>query len=134
MIALSIKQPWAWLIASGIKPIENRTWKTNVRGEFLIHAGKTFDWDGYSWMISNMPEVARKVANQFNISFEGNKFKISSDEMGGVVGMANIVDCVTSNDSPFFFGPYGFVVKDAKQLPFFECNGKLGFFNIEYKR
>lgn len=134
MIALSIKQPWAWLIASGIKQVENRTWKTNVRGKFLIHAGKTFDWDGYAWMISNMPKIAKKVANQFNISFDGNKFKIGSTEMGGVVGVANIIDCVTSNDSPFFFGQYGFVVKDARQLPFLKCNGKLGFFNIEYKR
>ena len=32
MKALSIKQPWASLIAHGIKDIENRTWKTNFLG------------------------------------------------------------------------------------------------------
>ena len=39
MKAISIKQPWASLIAHGIKDIENRTWRTNYRGRVLIHAG-----------------------------------------------------------------------------------------------
>ena len=40
MKALTIKQPYATLIAEGIKEYEFRTWKTKYRGEFLIHAGK----------------------------------------------------------------------------------------------
>ncbi|RZK62259.1 MAG: ASCH domain-containing protein, partial [Pedobacter sp.] len=32
MKALSIKQPWATLISTGIKDIENRTWATKHRG------------------------------------------------------------------------------------------------------
>lgn len=40
MKALTIKQPYATLIAEGIKEYEFRTWKTNYRGEFLVHAGK----------------------------------------------------------------------------------------------
>ena len=27
MIAISVKQPWAYLLCAGIKEIENRTWK-----------------------------------------------------------------------------------------------------------
>ena len=34
--ALSVKQPWASLIASGEKTIETRTWPTSYRGELLI--------------------------------------------------------------------------------------------------
>lgn len=34
---LSIRQPWATLICSGIKKVENRTWSTKER-EFYIHA------------------------------------------------------------------------------------------------
>ncbi len=49
MKALSIRQPWAWLIANGYKDIENRSWRTNFRGEFLIHAGKKFDSAGWRW-------------------------------------------------------------------------------------
>ena len=41
MKTLSVKQPWASLICSGIKDIENRTWKTKFRGRVLIHAGAT---------------------------------------------------------------------------------------------
>lgn len=40
MKALTISQPYASLIASGEKWIENRTWETNYRGEIAIHAGK----------------------------------------------------------------------------------------------
>lgn len=37
--ALSVIQPWAWLIIFGGKTIENRTWRTHYRGPLLIHAG-----------------------------------------------------------------------------------------------
>ena len=30
---ITVKQPWARLIAQGVKNIENRTWKTNYRGQ-----------------------------------------------------------------------------------------------------
>ena len=39
MKALTIIQPWATLLAAGKKRIETRSWKTNYRGEILIHAG-----------------------------------------------------------------------------------------------
>jgi hypothetical protein len=39
--ALSVKQPWANLIASGRKTIETRTWTTNYRGELLVVSSKT---------------------------------------------------------------------------------------------
>lgn len=49
MRALTVKQPWASLIASGIKQVENRTYKppTTMLGgkRFAIHAGKGFDAD-----------------------------------------------------------------------------------------
>jgi hypothetical protein len=39
--ALSIRQPWAWLIVQGDKDIENRS--TTYRRRVLIHAGKQPD-------------------------------------------------------------------------------------------
>lgn len=36
MKALSVKQPWANMIAAGEKTIETRTWRTNYRGPLLI--------------------------------------------------------------------------------------------------
>ncbi len=31
MKALSIKNPWGYLIATGLKNVENRSWRTNFR-------------------------------------------------------------------------------------------------------
>ena len=38
MKCLSISQPFADLIVKGKKTVELRSWNTNFRGEFLIHA------------------------------------------------------------------------------------------------
>jgi len=40
MKALSVKQPWANMIASGEKTIETRTWMTAYRGQVLIVSSK----------------------------------------------------------------------------------------------
>jgi hypothetical protein len=116
MKALSIRQPWAWLIVNGFKDIENRNWETNFRGPFLVHAGKQFDYEDYRWVKSNsqiiMPEI-----NEF--------------EMGGIVGSAEIIGCVTQHTSQWFFGPYGFVLKNARTVKFVPLRGQLNFFNVE---
>lgn len=43
MKALSIRQPWATLIAAGAKNVENRTWSTSWRGPLAIHAALRWD-------------------------------------------------------------------------------------------
>lgn len=43
MKAITIKQPWATLIALGEKQFETRSWTTKYRGELAIHAGKNID-------------------------------------------------------------------------------------------
>ena len=44
-VALSIKNPVSYLVASGAKWVENRTWKTDYRGRIYIHSSgdKSFD-------------------------------------------------------------------------------------------
>lgn len=113
MKALSIKQPWAWLIVHGYKDIENRKWKTNYRGLILIHAGKTIDTEAY-----------RFLAEDYGIP------KVEELEVGGVVGEAVIVNCVSTHQSIWFDGPYGFVLKEAKIRPFAPLRGNLGLFDI----
>lgn len=46
MRMLTIQQPWAGLIATGIKTIELRSWSTIYRGALAIHAGRAFDKRG----------------------------------------------------------------------------------------
>ncbi|MFA5408109.1 MAG: ASCH domain-containing protein [Bacilli bacterium] len=43
MKVITVKQPWASLIALGYKEYEFRTWSTKYRGPLLIHAGKGID-------------------------------------------------------------------------------------------
>lgn len=61
MKALSIRQPWAWLIANGYKDIENRSWRTNYRGPVLIHASAAMPtWSDW---VSIWPEVGGLSGN-----------------------------------------------------------------------
>ena len=115
MKALSIQQPWAWLIVNGYKDIENRTWSTNERGERLIHAGKKIDSDGYHFVRREFPQILLPTVF----------------DLGGIVGKVRIVDCVSRHQSRWFFGPYGFVMKEQAPLPFFAVRGQLGFFDVE---
>lgn len=38
MITLSIRNPLSYLVAAGVKRVENRTWTTKYRGRLLIHS------------------------------------------------------------------------------------------------
>lgn len=119
MKALSIRQPWAWLIVHGYKDIENRSWNTKFRGRVLIHAGK-------------QPAVDLDDILEFcaNLGIELPEFMYG----GGIVGVATIVDVVAESNSPWFdHGSFGFVICDAKPVEFVECRGRLGFFDaLEY--
>lgn len=48
---------------------------------------------------------------------------------GGIIGVAEIVDCVEASDSPWFFGRYGFVLRNARPVEFIPVKGALGFFD-----
>lgn len=45
MKVVTLKQPWATLVAEGLKKYEFRSWKYSYRGEILIHAGMGVDKD-----------------------------------------------------------------------------------------
>lgn len=127
MIALSVRQPWAWLIVNGFKDIENRDWPTNFRGQFLVHAGKKLtvaDYDAAMLFIEAFvdPALLAKVPPMAELP------------LGGVVGAAVLVDCVQAHPSPWFTGAgsggHGFVIDRAMPIPFMPWKGRLGFFNI----
>jgi ASCH domain len=122
MRALSIRQPWAWLIVEGHKDIENRDWSTAFRGPVLIHAGKTMARVYYN-------AVALEIDKLFG-SGEIVLPPYEALERGGVVGVANITGCVTESESPWFQGEFGFVLSDARPLPFHEFKGQLGYFDV----
>lgn len=119
MRALSIRQPWAWLIVQGHKPVENRDWSIKYRGPVLIHAGLTLSRKHYE-------DLELDMAVRMRIGLPAYE----DLQRGGVVGVAEIVDCVEQSDSPWFTGPFGFVLARARPLPFYPCKGQLGFFDV----
>lgn len=40
MWALTLRQPWASLVAIGVKQVETRSWTTAYRGPLAIHSSK----------------------------------------------------------------------------------------------
>jgi hypothetical protein len=119
MKALSIRQPWAWLIVNGHKDIENRQWRTHERGRIFVHAAAGMTRDEYA--------IGYVMAEEQGIILPAFEFL----ERGGIVGEVDIVDCVDVDPSPWFFGEWGFVLKNAKPLPFAPLKGRLGFFRVD---
>lgn len=126
MKVLTIKQPFASLIAEGYKEFEFRTWSTKYRGEILIHAGKSVD------------KEAMKRYEYLNLDYP----------TGCIIARAKICDCVVVDDSfrkflnqknqVVYYGVlrhpdwkgYGFQLKDIQKIVPVSVNGKLGFWTL----
>lgn len=136
MKALSIQQPFAWLIANGYQDVENRSWPTGFRGRFLIHAGQKMypKWDAGTaratqWLM-NLQQDEPWTLNLFRRPGMPWPDLPTTFELGGIVGIATIIRCDRFSASRWFAGPFGFVIADAAPLPFTPCPGKLGFFDV----
>lgn len=126
MKALSIRQPWAWMILHAGKDIENRDWATRYRGPVLIHASKGMTRDEYDDAVETARAARRALGCVPGLTMPSFK----DMQRGGVVGQVEIVDCVQDSRSPWFFGAYGFVLRNPKPLPFRPYKGQLGFFDV----
>lgn len=125
--ALSVLQPWAWLIcnprllaAENVAPkdVENRTWRREFKGPLLIHTGKGFDLDAHFDLCQN--ERIRRIMP-----------KMADFDRGGIVGTATVTGCVSQSDSEWFCGPHAFTLRDARPLPFLALRGAQGFFSVQ---
>jgi hypothetical protein len=125
--ALSIRQPWAWLILNAGKDIENRDWPTRVRGRVLIHASKGMTEDEYYDAAETAIDARARMAQRPSPCVLP---PLKQLERGGIVGSVEIVDCVSESLSPWFFGRYGFVLRDPQPLTFRPFKGALGFFDV----
>lgn len=125
MMALSVRQPWAWAIIHAGKDIENRSWPTRFRGRFLVHAGKGMTRDEYEDCLDTMHAISR--THPFPTGLAIPEFE--DLERGGIIGSVELVDCVSAHASPWFFGRYGFRLANPEPLPFRPVRGLLGFFN-----
>lgn len=126
--ALSVKQPWAALLAHGLKTVEVRVWPTARRGRLLIHAARVPDPGAYAWSL--VPTELRQAAAL----------------LGGIVGVGQLTDCLAYrtpelfaadrcrhlNDPAWFRPPalYGFTFTDLAPLPFRPYPGWMRFFPV----
>ena len=62
MKAITIRQPWASLIASSDKKYETRSWPTKYRGPIAIHAGKQDDPDVFQFLLCKIATMEQLEA------------------------------------------------------------------------
>lgn len=126
MKAITIKQPFATLIAEGLKEYEFRTWRTKYRGEILIHAGKGID------------KKAMERFSYLNLEYP----------TGCLIAKAIITDCVyvddelkkelEKKDSQIYHGVikkdsdwdgFGFKLEQIEKIVPIQVNGKLSLWD-----
>ena len=128
MKAITIKEPYATLIAEGYKKYEFRVWKTNYRGDILIHAAKNYD---------------KKIIEKYN----DRNLKYSP---GKIIAKATLTDCIEvdeelvkkllEEDSLVYSNLkrerdkklYGFKLDNIEKINSIEATGKLSLW--EYNK
>ena len=121
MKALSVKQPWAYLICAGIKDIENRTWATKFRGRVYIHAsgshGKKFNINlTDEQMIAAFGSIADEVVN-------------GDFQFGAIIGHVDIIDCVINHSS--IWAEKSMQLKKPLEQDYFAEDGT--FFDVSFE-
>jgi hypothetical protein len=119
MRALTVRQVWAWAIIYAGKDIENRSWPTRLRGTIAIHAAKGLTRAEYEEGVRCLPRHYRKEVPAFE-----------DISRGAIIGVVDLVDCVTKSKSRWFDGAYGFVLRNPRPIKPIECSGSLGFWKL----
>lgn len=124
MKVLTLKQPWATLVAEGIKKYEFRSWKTNYRGKILIHAGSGID------------KEKMKKFDKLKLTYPSKR----------ILAIVEIEDCLEIDDElnrkiisekNIAYGNkkrsgYAWKLTNVEKVNYdYEINGKLGLWNLE---
>lgn len=126
MKVITLKQPWATLVAEGIKKYEFRSWKTNYRGKVLIHAGAGIDKkDMEKFKDMNLEFPKKKIIAEVEIE---DCLELTDDLNKKIISEKNI-----AYGSKYRTG-YAWKIKNAKKIRIDEeINGKLGLWNYDIK-
>lgn len=139
-LTITVWQPFAGLLVSGVKTVENRTW--SPRGlrpgdRFLIHAGVRYDRDSWEWVLGLAEEL--KAKNQWRM-FRTPSWPLSASKpnpdadpvgatpYGAIVGAVTLdeVRRAARGDDPWFCGPIGWYVRDPVPIDPVWCSGAQG--------
>lgn len=107
MKALSIKQPWASMIARGEKTIETRTWRTKYRGPLLIVSSK-------KPAIKGLPAGMAMVVVDL---VDCRPMTRGADEEAARCDV--------------YPGAHAWVLENVREIPSFPVKGCLGFYEVE---
>jgi hypothetical protein len=153
MLCVSIRQPWAWAITNGIKDIENRSYMPMFNGRsvpsgtrLFIHAGKLPDDMCYrpehdlfdmqyitvsgKPIIHLLPPTFPSAPSRTGSLFDSGETRYHAS-MGGIVGIATLAGVTRSHASPWFLGPYGWVLQDPLPLPLYPMPGQRRIFAVD---
>lgn len=148
MRALSLTQPWATLVALGLKPVENRKWRPGlafVGHDFAVHASAKFDFEGAAWIEQHFrgdpvvmdalngkhPQSAiLGVVRLAGYMHAGNFYFRGSEE--GEVDMRQREGHPLMHDK-WFFGKFGYVLDEVRTLPnpVIGVKGALNFWTVK---
>lgn len=126
MKVLTLKQPWATLVAEGIKKYEFRSWKIKYRGKVLIHAGIGIDKD------------EMKKFENMDLEFPSKRI-LAEVEIEDCLELDDDLNQKIINENNIAYGSkyragYAWKLKNVKKLDINkEINGKLGLWNIDLK-
>lgn len=126
MKVLTLKQPWATLVAEGIKKYEFRSWKIKYRGKVLIHAGIGIDKD------------EMKKFENMDLEFPSKRI-LAEVEIEDCLELDDDLNQKIINENNIAYGSkyrtgYAWKLKNVKNLDINkEINGKLGLWNIDLK-
>lgn len=115
-------QPWAWAILYAGKDIENRSWKTKIRGPIAVHASRLRSRGDYEWAVTELSKVSPRIrVPPYNEMVEG-----------AIVGLVDLVGCEEATDSKWHAADcYGFVLANPRPLPKpITCKGALNFWTV----
>ena len=123
MKVITIKQPWASLIAYGYKSYEFRSWKTKYRGSIYVHAGKGTD------------KKAMKDFEYLNLNYPKSRI-IAEVYLEDCVFIDSKVDDKLKKENKKLYadniGNYAWKLSGVKKIKNNRhINGQLGLWNIE---
>jgi hypothetical protein len=114
--ALSIRQPWAWAVAAGLKRIENRSWRVSYRGPLAIHAARVVETEAFP----RCERLARRTV----------PFNLATGAVVAVVHLADIVMASELRDDPWAEGPWCWVLDDVMPICPVACEGRQQLFTL----
>lgn len=104
MKIITLHQPYASLIALGLKHYETRSWATNYRGKLAIHAAKQpFVSEYGNALIQEYDRAwldALKLAHDAGILNDRSRLPFAHQlPLGAIVAVVDLVDCLTMSDA-----------------------------------